>query len=268
MGIWNRLRRRRRSTAAQPVRKGTPPPTMADWLSSAPDLKDWTHGITHPRFDPGAELGGRAIGPHLTEFDDLLHPGFLELLLREIDAFTAWRDEVGAQIEPPNSMHEGGFVLEPLGLAAAMDAIAREVLTPLAGRLFPAHAFGPLTEAHAFIAEYGGYGDQDLGFHVDDSEVTLTLCLGGDFIGSDIYFSGVRCADHRQDVEIKAERTVYSPSPGKGLVHLGAHRHGVLPIESGERRSLIVWARDPSLNEERAFGTGRCPSWCESSSFP
>lgn len=35
-----------------------------------------------------------------------------------------------------------------------------------------------------------------LGFHVDDSEVTLNVCLGKQFTGGELFFRGVRCEKH------------------------------------------------------------------------
>lgn len=35
-----------------------------------------------------------------------------------------------------------------------------------------------------------------LGFHVDDSEVTLNVCLGKHFTGGELFFRGVRCEKH------------------------------------------------------------------------
>lgn len=34
------------------------------------------------------------------------------------------------------------------------------------------------------------------GFHVDDSEVTLNVCLGKEFDGGELFFRGVRCDKH------------------------------------------------------------------------
>lgn len=34
------------------------------------------------------------------------------------------------------------------------------------------------------------------GFHVDDSEVTLNVCLGNQFSGGELFFRGVRCDNH------------------------------------------------------------------------
>jgi hypothetical protein len=35
-----------------------------------------------------------------------------------------------------------------------------------------------------------------VGFHVDDSEVTLNVCLGKQFSGGELYFRGIRCENH------------------------------------------------------------------------
>lgn len=35
-----------------------------------------------------------------------------------------------------------------------------------------------------------------IGFHVDDSEVTLNVCLGKQFYGGELFFRGVRCDKH------------------------------------------------------------------------
>jgi hypothetical protein len=35
-----------------------------------------------------------------------------------------------------------------------------------------------------------------IGFHVDDSEVTLNVCLGKQFSGGELYFRGIRCENH------------------------------------------------------------------------
>ncbi|KAM7261120.1 hypothetical protein ACFE04_026595 [Oxalis oulophora] len=60
---------------------------------------------------------------------------------------------------------------------------------------------------HGYVVEYGIDRDTELGFHVDDSEVTLNVCIGREFSGGDLFFKGVRCdmlrvtpkSDHEPD---------------------------------------------------------------------
>ena len=46
-----------------------------------------------------------------------------------------------------------------------------------------------------------------LHFHVDDSEVTLNVCLGKQFSGGELYFRGVRCANHMKS---PGEEVIYN----------------------------------------------------------
>ncbi|KAM7269652.1 hypothetical protein ACFE04_025149 [Oxalis oulophora] len=46
------------------------------------------------------------------------------------------------------------------------------------------------------VVEYEIDRDVELGFHVDDSEVTLNVCIGREFSGADLFFKGVRCDNH------------------------------------------------------------------------
>ena len=43
-----------------------------------------------------------------------------------------------------------------------------------------------------FVVEYGADKDKKLDWHVDDSDVTLNVCLGKQFEGGDLVFSGTR----------------------------------------------------------------------------
>lgn len=38
-------------------------------------------------------------------------------------------------------------------------------------------------------------------WHVDDSEVTLSVCLGKEFTGGEMYFNGRRCENHTTSME-------------------------------------------------------------------
>lgn len=50
-----------------------------------------------------------------------------------------------------------------------------------------------------------------VGFHVDDSEVTLNVCLGEQFYGGDLFFRGVRCDKH-VNTETQSEVSLFSGS--------------------------------------------------------
>ena len=179
-------------------------------------------------------------------------------LLEELDRRRRERAQHGEERSGPNSMHEYGATLAELGL----EALARELrslwVAPLAAHLFQDVGGADLDGEHAFLAEYSRGGDEDLGFHVDDSAVTLNLCLGEDFAGSELYFEGLRCDLHRQTWAGPDESFEYLHEPGVAILHAGRHRHGVHPLRRGARRNLILWCQS---SRAKAAATS-CQPWC------
>ena len=118
-------------------------------------------------------------------------------------------------------MNNYGFVLQELGLGPMLESILRHVLSPLSRILLPAycsggrggnagtngtngtstrggggggvnsgHAGTSLDSQHTFTIRYKAGEDTDLDNHMDQSAVTLNVCLGGEFEGADVYFKG------------------------------------------------------------------------------
>jgi len=46
---------------------------------------------------------------------------------------------------------------------------------------------------------------------------------------------------------------------GRGILHLGAHRHGALPIEEGDRHNLILWFRSSQMRNQLCLMCGEKP---------
>lgn len=70
--------------------------------------------------------------------------------------------------------------------------------------LFPERGGASLDSQHSFTVQYQLGGDRNLGFHVDDSDVTMNLCLGKTFEGGDLFFRGlIDCPEtHSQYEEV------------------------------------------------------------------
>ena len=165
----------------------------------------------------------------------------------------------------PNSMHEHGVMLAPLGLDGAVEGL----LGPAAGlgalleERFGDVGGGSIDGWHAYLVEYASGLDEELGFHVDDSEVTLNLCLGDTFSGAELVMMGRRCDLHRQTPVGPSELLEIDHEPGTVVIHAGRHRHRVDPIVRGRRRNLIAWLRSST---HRAAGPhGSCAPWCGAS---
>lgn len=191
----------------------------------------------------------------------LMSPTWCERMAQELERREAWSLARGEALRRPNSMNEYGLVLSEVGFEDVMQELLESWVRPLAEGLFPEFGGGSIDEQHGFLVEYGRDRDRDLGFHVDDSEVTLNLCLGGDFAGSELYFRGVRCDAHRQTGCSRAEAFEYEHEPGVAILHAGRHRHGVWPVERGRRRNLILWCRSSTYRERMRAAIG-CPDWC------
>ncbi|MFS7941860.1 hypothetical protein Hanom_Chr06g00481321 [Helianthus anomalus] len=62
--------------------------------------------------------------------------------------------------------------------------------------LFPDVGGGSLDSRHGYVLQYGKDKAIKEDLHVDDSEVTLHVCLGNQFAGGELVFGGQRCKDH------------------------------------------------------------------------
>ena len=168
----------------------------------------------------------------------------------EIRTLEIWSRENKVEINPPNSMHDYGIELSILKLDHILQSFVEEVASRFVRHHFPAFFDYEIDHHHSFTVTYGSTHNRSLGFHADDSEVTFNFCLDGDFVGSELYFQGRRCFDHLQTLHRPEEHIEVEQKIGQCIVHAGKHRHGVLPILDGERRSLIVWTRSEKYRQQ------------------
>ena len=165
----------------------------------------------------------------------------------------------------PNSMHEHGLVLDRVGLASVVDALldahAGGSLRAAIAERYADFGGADLDHHHSYLVEYGKGLDDELGFHVDDSEVTLNLCLGANFRGAELVMLGRRCDDHRQTPIDAAETIEIEHEAGDAVLHIGRHRHRVDPIRGGVRRNVIAWLRSSTYRAATGGWVG-CGAWC------
>ena len=185
-------------------------------------------------------------------------------LLEEIDLRA--RQEAGRAAA--NSMHDHGVELGAIGLDSVVTDWMEERLRDLLVEHFEPFEAATLDHHHSYLVQYGRELDEDLGFHVDDSEVTLNLCLGEDFSGAELVMLGARCDRHRQTPIEPAEALEIHHEPGSLVIHSGCHRHRVDPIRRGVRRNVIGWLRSSKSRERASLepgqlpGASACAPWC------
>ncbi|GMH40017.1 hypothetical protein BSKO_07921 [Bryopsis sp. KO-2023] len=138
----------------------------------------------------------------------------------------------------PNSMNNHGVILNQIGMEKFMDHIMWKVLKLFGDVFFEEHNGEWLDHHHTFVVKYKKGEDEHLEPHMDDSEVTLNVCLGSVFEGGRLLFCGELGKRNHRVVS-----TTYPHRKGIAVVHAGRHRHGALNLEAGERMNLVMWGR-------------------------
>lgn len=241
---------------------GPDPKTSAPLLGEHdldPDfLRAWRRGDEDLARDLASE-----IHPGVFELR-VLSPSWCSRLLTEVEEIEARAEREGRELQRPNSMNEYGLILDQVGFEPVLRELRERWLAPLTGLFFPQCGGAELDGHHGFVVDYGRERDVDLGFHVDDSEVTLNLCLegGDDLRGSELVFRGVRCYRHQQVPDDEEEWFEYVHEPGVLLLHAGKHRHQVEPLRRGRRRNMILWLQSSAYREHVGVPEVECPDWC------
>ncbi|KAK4342574.1 hypothetical protein RND71_038390 [Anisodus tanguticus] len=192
---------------------------------------------------------------------EMLQPRFCEMLLAEVENFEKWVRETKFRVMRPNTMNRFGVVLDDFGLETMLDKLMEDFIRPISRVFFSEVGGSTLDSHHGFVVEYGMDRDVDLGFHVDDAEVTLNVCLGKQFSGGELFFRGVRCEKHVNAKTQSEEIFDYSHAAGRAVLHHGRHRHGARATTSGHRINLLLWCRSSVFRELRNHQKDLC-SWC------
>ena len=164
---------------------------------------------------------------------------FASMLQEELAHAQAFQHGDGRDWTRPNTMNNFGFVLQELGLKPMLDKVLEHVLSPLSRMLLPDYSNGgggdsssdgdgrgfrgtSLDSQHTFTIRYKAGEDVDLDNHMDQSAVTLNVCLGGEFDGAEVYFRGQRDSATQlvEDVSVKHK-------PGFVLLHVCAHMQAI-----------------------------------------
>ena len=142
----------------------------------------------------------------------------------------------------PNNLHEYGAVVDDPMLQYWIDELGNKRLKPVIEKLFSWLPDFDLSSHYAFLTRYGEDANKALDLHVDASHITLNICLESHAQGSDLVFTGVRCAKH---VDTGADEN-HAPvrfRQGDAVLHAGCQRHYVTALAGGSRHNLVIWYR-------------------------
>lgn len=192
----------------------------------------------------------------------------------------------GIPMRRPNGMNRNGFILDrevngavPVKFLVDFleDEIINRVVRPVGRMLFKEYVgCNDDIEYFAFTIIYDGSEINEKGYsrksdvklkeHRDASVITMNINLnlpGEHYDGSDVFFRDLTESDMENKfldtvrIESSGKKTSYVKfSPGMAIIHLGAHRHGSIPIlpvtepkdsssstakRSGMRYNLVIW---------------------------
>lgn len=124
------------------------------------------------------------------------------------------------------------------------EGLCKAYLQPLAAMLFP-ELVGPHdADGHyAFTVKYEAEGDTELAKHGDAAVVTINLCLGGTWEGSELRFfesGGSGMYQLPKGNESAGAGDVVFRS-GMALIHRGQHQHQAQELLSGQRVNMVIW---------------------------
>ena len=163
-----------------------------------------------------------------------------------------------------NSMHQSALLSTEIGIDRLVRSFVDLFVRDIAPQILSERLRLPIDEIHSYIIRYGQSLGRELGFHVDDSFLTLNICLNEGFTGSELVFEGERCPTHVDYNSSENERVCINHKKGAMVVHPGKNRHFVNYISSGKRCSLIIWCQNKAERERwfDAQKSGECLEFC------
>ncbi|KAG7532887.1 Prolyl 4-hydroxylase alpha subunit [Arabidopsis thaliana x Arabidopsis arenosa] len=193
---------------------------------------------------------------------EMFQPDFFEKLLAEVENFRTWAHETKLKITRPNKMSKFGVVLDDFGLDIMLTQLMEDFIFPICKVFFPKVCGAMFDSPRGFFIENGEDRDAELGFHVEDSEITLNVCLSKQGEGGEIFFAGTRCKKH-MDIDPKPEeRFDYCHILGQAILHRGCHVHGArAATTSGRRANMILWCRNSLFREMQTYEK-EFRDWC------
>lgn len=207
-----------------------------------PELLTFSEEYLHPDFLDAYNTGDlHSVLTKQSEFTDLYSikvftKEFCEKLLDELEHTRA----SGVDFTRPNSMNNYGVVLSELNMDQFLEEFM-EYLKPWTSMLFWEWGGANLDSQHSFSIRYTMTEDRDLDFHMDQSDVTLNLCLGKKWTGGNVYYRGVRNSPNKSE---ELENVEFAHEVGSAMFHVGQHWHGATTLTSGERHNVVMWFRN------------------------
>jgi len=208
------------------------------------------------------------IEPRVFKFP-LFTPEFCEQLLDQVEHFGTWKKEAStAGLPGTEDLSTRMCVVDQMGDVGEklLDYLRDEIVDPLSKTLYP-EVDDPNSKSsyrYGFVIGYSNKPGEEhisrkaLEAHTDDSEVTLTVCLGRDYEGGAVTLKHLRSDADEGEVQSSIKMKT-----GEATLFLGQQMHEVQEVEGGERFVFVIWFRREKYRAAhcpccRMFRRSRC----------
>jgi len=154
---------------------------------------------------------------------------FCDFIIEEAEACNCWT----------YNRHENypttDMLLEALDLKETYDQILKEYVFDIAVKKYHLEEdYWYKLQSENFLARYHPYAQYHLSLHHDHSQITTVVTLNEDFTGGGTFFS-------KQQKRLQGKKGDISIHPGQLT-----HRHGGLPVLSGQRYIIVSFCTIPN----------------------
>ncbi|WP_271781991.1 hypothetical protein [Aquimarina algiphila] len=189
----------------------------------------WTEKYIHPMaYSENKNIMIEEVGPDIIQF-----PLFTEEFCDELISFLKTKKNTTNQITDYNEIS-----IMDLGLFEAYQKAFIDYIHPYIYEHWRLASDTYWSIGHTFISKFDDQLKSNLGFHHDESMVTLNVLLSDsdDFEGGGTFFK-------------KCNKTISPKKKGWVIAHPGSitHLHSVKPIESGTRYNLVSYLLDETI---------------------
>uniref|UniRef100_A0A3Q7GA81 Uncharacterized protein n=1 Tax=Solanum lycopersicum TaxID=4081 RepID=A0A3Q7GA81_SOLLC len=184
---------------------------------------------------------------------EIFQPEYCEMLVAEVSEFQTWIQKTDIRTEHRNNMNNMTY-LDDLGMEYMLQNLMDRFISPISKARYYAVFFtqvgGSTLNEHECVVECHTEAVQ-----VDDTELTLNVCLGQQFLGGELCFQGVYCEKHvdtptRPEVIKLLDRFLndffqqdnfeYSHILGHAILYQGRNRHVSKVTTAGKRYNLVL----------------------------
>ncbi|TMW92136.1 hypothetical protein EJD97_013456 [Solanum chilense] len=178
---------------------------------------------------------------------EIFQPEYCEMLVAEVNHFQTWIQKTDIRTEHRNNMNNMTY-LDDLGMEYMLQNLMDRFISPIS-KVFFTQVGGSTLNEHECVVECHTEGENELAVLVDDTELTLNVCLGQQFLGGELCFQGVYCEKHVDTPTRPEDNFEYSHILGHAILYQGRNRHVSKVTTAGKRYNLVLGCKSAGFRQ-------------------